>query len=108
LALASVFKVGQALRKEYVANPSEELKKKIKTEGDVHLLNVKRIFNKIVDKSHPLRHAIKAVVFGLLYGKSAKSLGEDTKQNEIEEIREKLSELYNEKLELQLALKKAA
>ena len=107
-ALASVFKVGQALRKEYVANPSEELKKKIKTEGDVHLLNVKRIFNKIVDKSHPLRHAIKAVVFGLLYGKSAKSLGEDTKQNEIEEIREKLSELYNEKLELQLALKKAA
>jgi DNA polymerase I-like protein with 3'-5' exonuclease and polymerase domains/uracil-DNA glycosylase len=105
--LASVFKIGQRLRKKYVKNPTDELKAKIKTDGDVHILNVKRIFNKVVDKSHPLRFAIKAVIFGLIYGKSAKSLGEDTKQAEIEEVRERLSELYNEKLDLQEALKKA-
>jgi len=108
LNLAAVFKIGQKLRKMYVKNPTDELKARIKTEGDVHILNVKRIFGKIVDKAHPLRYAIKAVIFGLIYGKSAKSLGEDTKQAEIEEVREKLSELYNEKLDLQAALKKAA
>jgi DNA polymerase I-like protein with 3'-5' exonuclease and polymerase domains len=106
--LAAVFRVGQKLRKEYIKNPSDELKARIKTEGDVHILNVKRIFNKVVDKAHPLRYAIKAIIFGLIYGKSAKSLGEDTKQAEIEEVRLKLSELYNEKLDLQEALKKAA
>jgi hypothetical protein len=46
------------------------------------------------------------VVFGVLYGKSAKSLGEDTKQDEINSTREKLADLYNEKLELQALLRK--
>lgn len=51
----------------------------IKMRGDIHILNVKRLLGKDVDKEHPLRDAIKAVIFGLLYGKSAETLGEDTK-----------------------------
>ena len=44
-------------------------------QGDVHIQNVKFFFGQDVDKSHPLRYAIKAVVFGVIYGKGPKSLG---------------------------------
>lgn len=63
----------------------------LKKEGDVHIQNVYRFFKKWVDKSDPLRDAIKAVVFGVLYGKSAKTLGHDTKKAEIDAIRAKMN-----------------
>ncbi|MGD0511178.1 MAG: DNA polymerase, partial [Candidatus Micrarchaeaceae archaeon] len=96
--LAAAFKAGQALRKVFIQDPSEENKKAIKAKGDIHLLNVLRFFNKVVDKDHPLRDAVKAVVFGVLYGKGAETLGEDTKQGELGELKGKISELYNESL----------
>lgn len=77
--LAGIFKVGQKLRQMFIVDPSEENAKAIKEKGDIHILNVKRLLGKVVDKSSPLRDAIKAVIFGLLYGKSAETLGEDTK-----------------------------
>lgn len=77
--LAGIFKVGQKLRQMFIVDPSEANAKAIKEKGDIHILNVKRLLNKVVDKSSPLRDAIKAVIFGLLYGKSAETLGEDTK-----------------------------
>lgn len=77
--LAGIFKVGQALRQAFIKNPSDENKKAIKEKGDIHILNVKRLLNKVVDKDHPLRDSIKAIIFGLLYGKSAETLGVDTK-----------------------------
>lgn len=77
--LAGIFKVGQKLRQMFIVDPSEDNAKAIKEKGDIHILNVKRLLNKVVDKSSPLRDAIKAVIFGLLYGKSAETLGEDTK-----------------------------
>lgn len=102
--LASVFRVGQKLRQEWIQNPTPELKDKIKLDGDVHLQNVKRFFNKIVEKSHPLRDAVKAVVFGVIYGKGAKTLGNDTKKAEIDELRAKINKLYTEKRELEAQL----
>lgn len=79
--LASVFKIGQDLRKALrgVTDP-EKLKpllKAIKEKGDIHILNVKRFFDLNVDKKHPLRDAIKQVVFGVIYGKAAKTLAKD-------------------------------
>lgn len=62
--LAAAFKAGQKLRQAFIQDPSEENRKAIKLKGDIHLLNVKRFFNKVVDKDHPLRDAVKAVVFG--------------------------------------------
>lgn len=94
--LADVFRMGQKLRQAFIKNPSEENKKAIKERGDVHILNVKRLFNKMVDKSHPLRDAVKAVVFGLLYGKSAQTLGVDTKKGEIDELKGKIRALKAE------------
>ena len=49
---------------------------------DLHIQNVKRIFNKDITKDDPLRQAIKTIVFGLIYGKSVKSLARDLKQDE--------------------------
>lgn len=97
--LASAFKVGQKLRKLFIQNPTDENKAAIKKDGDIHILNVRRFFNKIVDKDHPLRDAVKAVIFGVLYGKGPDTLGEDTKQGELAALKDKLSKAYNESLE---------
>jgi len=94
--LAESFAVGQELRREFMKNPSDEIKKRLKLEGDVHLLNVKRFFNKIVDKSHPLRSAVKAVVFGVLYGKSAATLGKDLQKEEISSLQDERRKLVAE------------
>lgn len=96
IPLAESFKVGQSLRRQYMLTPSEEIKKRLKTEGDVHLLNVKRFFGKIVDKSHPLRSAVKAIVFGVLYGKSAKTLGSDLQKEEITSLQNERRALVKE------------
>lgn len=42
----------------------DTLASRIKKEGDIHIANVKRFFGKWVEKTDPLRDAVKAVVFG--------------------------------------------
>jgi len=103
--LASAFKAGQKLRQAFIANPTEENRKAIKEKGDIHILNVLRFFGMLVDKEHPLRDAVKAVVFGVLYGKSAETLGTDTKQGDIQNIRSELGKLFDEREELLNKLK---
>ena len=78
--LASIFRVGQKLRQKLRANPTEEVRKELKMKGDIHIQNVHFFFNEWVDKDHPLRDAIKAVVFGVIYGKSANALARDLKK----------------------------
>ncbi len=75
--LADLFRIGQKLRQEYRKNPTPELLKRIKTEGDVHIINVKLFFNKVVDKTHFLRDAIKTTIFGVIYCKGPKSLANE-------------------------------
>jgi DNA polymerase I-like protein with 3'-5' exonuclease and polymerase domains len=82
MTLAAAFKAGQDLRKKLIQKPTAEIRKELKTKGDIHIQNVYRFWGKWVDKNDPLRDAVKAVVFGVLYGKSAKSLGEDIKKDE--------------------------
>jgi DNA polymerase family A len=64
---------------------------RLKKEGDIHIQNCKRFLNVWVDKSSPLRDAIKAIVFGTIYGKSAGTLGHDTKKAEFDALKEKMS-----------------
>jgi DNA polymerase I-like protein with 3'-5' exonuclease and polymerase domains len=98
--LASAFRVGQQLRKKLrrTTDPDEikaifeELKKK----GDIHIQNVKRFFDMWVDKSHPLRDAIKQVVFGVIYCKSAKSLAKDIRATAKSNLDDKKYALRNE------------
>lgn len=83
-AIAEAFKVGQGLRQRLYLAKSKKLVEKIlgllKKKGDIHIQNVWFFFQKWVDKEHELRDAIKQVVFGVVYAKSAKSLAKDLKK----------------------------
>jgi DNA polymerase family A/3'-5' exonuclease len=94
MALAAAFKAGQSLRQQWIQNPTEEIKKELKTKGDVHIQNIHRFFGKWVEKSDPLRDAIKSVVFGTLYGKSAQTLGVDTKMTEFGALKAQIGEAH--------------
>lgn len=80
--LAKSFKTGQALRQEYIVKPTKKRKEELAVKGDVHIQNVIHFFQKVVSRDHPLREAIKSIVFGVLYGKSAPSLGNDIGRDE--------------------------
>lgn len=96
--LAEAFRAGQKLRQAFIQDPSDENRKAIKEKGDIHILNVLRFFGLLVDKDHPLRDAVKKVVFGVLYGKGAETLGIDTKEGDMTSLRSKISALYEESL----------
>lgn len=61
--------------------------------GDTHVAAVWDFFKQRVDKQHPLRQAVKAVIFGVLYGKSAKSLAKELALVELKTLREELKAL---------------
>lgn len=92
--LAAAFKAGQKLRQQYIKTPTDEIRKELKTKGDIHIQNVFRFFGRWVEKTDPLRDAIKAVVFGVLYGKSAATLGNDTKRNDLDAVKAKINAAY--------------
>ena len=81
-----------------VKQKKSSLKEDLKKQGDIHLQNIYRFFKKWVDKSHPLRTAIKNIVFGVIYGKGAKTLANDiwqeavtSKENALFEYRKSLT-----------------
>lgn len=92
--LAGLFLVGQKLRQQWIKNPTPELAAEIKKKGDLHINSVFRFFGKWVEKSDPLREAVKAVVFGVLYGKSAATLGHDTKKADLGALKAQMNEAY--------------
>ncbi len=105
MVLADTFRMGQKLRQQLIKNPTDEIRKELKQKGDLHLINVHRFWGKWVEKSHPLRDAVKAVVFGLLYGKSSKTLGNDMKKTELDALKAKIAEAFkaaDHKLEAKL------
>lgn len=72
-------KANEAIRK-YRLTPLHLIEKAAEVlarEGDIHIINVKFFFKKDVDKKHVLRDQIKAIVFGVLYGKMAKALARE-------------------------------
>lgn len=76
--LAAAFRMGLELRQKLIQDPTNaEIRKEMKQKGDIHIQNVFRFWKKWVSKDDPLRDAVKAIIFGLLYGKSAKSMGKD-------------------------------
>lgn len=96
--LADAFRAGQQLRKQWIKNPTEEVQNKLKREGDIHLQNVYRFFGKWVDKKDPLRQAVKGVVFGTLYSRSAQSLGEATKTADLQALLSQLNDAHHKSI----------
>jgi len=74
-SLANIFKNARKLKNEYRLHPTPELAKRLKLEADVHVMNASYFFSvalEAVDKA--LRNSVKAVIFGLIYQMSLKSL----------------------------------
>jgi DNA polymerase I-like protein with 3'-5' exonuclease and polymerase domains len=95
--MADPFNVARDLRTKMfraavkgLADEVASFKNELKTRGDIHIQNVFRFFNKWVAKSDPLRDAIKGVVFGVIYGKSAATLGRDIWSQRVNEIKDKV------------------
>jgi hypothetical protein len=81
--MADSFKTGMLLRKQWIVNPTSEIKAELKKKGDSHINSVHRFFKVWVDKSHPLREGIKAVIFGCIYGLSVRSLAKKLSTEQI-------------------------
>lgn len=84
-----------------------ELAKELKQKGDIHIQNVFRFFKKWVAKDDPLRDAIKGVVFGVIYGKSAGTLGRDMWSQKVNELKDLVWDLKKQ-LRDDVVLAKAA
>ena len=76
--------------------------------GDTHVAAVWDFFKQRVNKKHPLRQAVKAVIFGVLYGKSAGSLALELALVEIKSLREELKALRADNDNSAIPKKKAA
>ena len=89
--LAAAFQTGQKLRQLWIKTPTPEILARLKREGDIHIQNCFRFFQKWVEKSDPLRDAVKSVAFGTLYGMSAATLGVATKKAQFDAIKAEIN-----------------
>lgn len=87
------FLAGLALRRQLIKNPTDEIRTRLKKEGDFHILNVFRFFRKWIEKSDQLRDAIKQIVFGVIYGKSARTLGIDLQNKKVGDLKKAIAAL---------------
>lgn len=71
---------------------------RFKREGDIHISNVRLMFNQEVDKDHPLRQSIKTAVFGTIYAMGPAALAaqlftvHETEKNLIKFIKKNVEE----------------
>lgn len=73
--VADLFKKAKAIRDAYRLKPTDELKGRLKSEADVHIMNASYFFSTPIDKvDKALRNAVKGVIFGLIYQMSIKTL----------------------------------
>ena len=100
--LAKSFQEGLNLRRQLISSDISAKEKldlirtELKKKGDLHIQNVKRFFNIWVNKDDPMRDAIKQIIFGVLYGKSAKTLAKDLMTGEMTRLRAKIRDLKKE------------
>lgn len=102
--IADTFRQGQKLRQKFRKTPSPEISQEIKKKGDVHIINIYHFFKKWVEKSDPLRDAIKAIVFGTIYSMSANSLSKSLKKQRVAELEDKIRKLTKREAELKASL----
>jgi DNA polymerase-1 len=73
--VAGAFQKGIDLYANYVKQPTPENLKKFEDEGDIHIINSSYFFGlKVSEVTKDIRQSVKGVTFGLIYGRSAKSL----------------------------------
>lgn len=79
--LAELFAIGRRLRQKLFKTADKEYALELQLKGDVHRLNANNFFGTpIPEVTGEQRQATKGVVFGLMYGKSYKTLAKDIKK----------------------------
>lgn len=83
-SLAKRYMIAEELKEEYIRKPSDELKRRIDTEGDIHMATALSMYNLPMDlpftdpkRAKDARQRAKSVCFGLIYGKHWKTLARD-------------------------------
>lgn len=93
-AIAALFQHATDLYNEYRVRPTPELKKRLKSEADIHRINAGYFFGMNPgDVDGDTRSAVKSVIFGVIYQKSAKSLAKDLKR-ELEFMKDLVEKLF--------------
>jgi DNA polymerase I-like protein with 3'-5' exonuclease and polymerase domains len=76
--IAELFLAAKKLRDSYRLHPTDELKKRLESEADIHVMNAMYFFSatleKVLANGKELRNGVKAVVFGLIYQMSVNTL----------------------------------
>lgn len=73
--IAKLFQAAKELRDQYRAKPSPELKARLSSEADIHIMNAAYFFSVDIEKvDKELRNAVKSVIFGLIYQMAVKTL----------------------------------
>ena len=107
-AIIDLFRIAnEALRKLRIAKRDdlEAAIADVAKNGDIHIINVKRLFGKDVTKSDPLRQSIKTAVFQALYGGGPAALGRQIRDQEIDVLRRRIkSSADTEKAQLKKEL----
>ena len=92
--LASVFQTGRDLRKKFHLTSILKYIKEIFYKGDVHKLNAERFFKVAIENvADALRQATKAIIFGIVYGSSAKSIAVKLQSNELDSLNEQIKSI---------------
>lgn len=87
--LGEVLTNGKKLRDAYRNNPTPELKKKAKVEGDTHIQTASRMFNIPIDKvTDKERQPSKNIVFGWMYGRSTASIAQQLASSQWDQEKE--------------------
>lgn len=74
-ALSKTFQAGIDLDGKYKRDPTPENLKRFKEEGDIHIINSSHFYGISLAKvTKDIRHGVKAVTFGLIYGRSPASI----------------------------------
>ena len=106
--LIDVFLTGLKLRQKlvlaYDAKERTALLEELKKKGDVHIVTVYSIFKVWVDKTHVLRHTIKGIVFGQIYGLGLMSLANAIRLSKIQALEQDLARATEGKKEMEAQL----
>ncbi len=95
--LANVFRIGREFRIKLFKTGLVKYIKDIFYKGDSHKMSSAFFFNVAIEAvTKALRNATKALIFGLIYGSSPKSIGDKLKISELDDLMKELLKLDKE------------
>jgi DNA polymerase I-like protein with 3'-5' exonuclease and polymerase domains len=96
--MAELFRMGYELRQQLIKTPTQEIRDDLKKRGDLHIYGFHMMNGRWIDKASPERDAQKSVVFGAVYGKSARTLGKDLLTTKLKSVKARIKEIQKELL----------